>query len=101
MTDVKAKLKKMNFYDESYIERLPNLINNSDDEIKEAILNWLDKGIEKEITINDISLSLLKMCNMSTINAYLTLDWVKKDPEEAIAALKYEFYPVYDFFNKK
>ena len=101
MNDLTTKLKELNFYDESYIERLPGIINNSDDEIKNAIFDWLDNKIEKEIIVNDVSLSLLKECGMDTIGAYLTLDWVKKDPEDAISALKSQFYPVFKHFLNK
>jgi len=101
MNDLTTKLKELNFYKDSYIEKLPELINNSDDEIKNAIYGWLDNKTEKEITINDVSFSLLKKCGLDTINAYLTLDWVKEDPEEAISALKSKFYPVFKHFLNK
>jgi len=101
MKDLAAKLRALELYDESLIERLPEIINRMDDEIKDAILDWLDNKIEKEITIHDVSFSLLKECEMDTINAYLALDWVKREPEEAISALKSEFYPVFEYFLNK
>ena len=99
MKDIKTKIKELNFYDEDFTERLPEIINNSDLEIKNAIIQWLDNKIETEITVNEIPFSLLKECGMDVINAYLALDWIKIDPENAISALKREFYPIEEFLK--
>ena len=101
MKDITTQLRALKIYDEAFIERLPEKINNSDDEIKNAIINWLDNKIEKEITVDGISFSLLKECGMDTINIYLTLDWIRRDSDNAITALKYEFYPIYEYFLNK
>ena len=101
MNDLVSKLKDLAFYDESFLFTLEEKIKNSDSEIKNAIVNWLDNKIEDEIIVHEVSFSLLKKCGMDIIDAYLTLDWVKREPERAIQALKSEFYPVYEHFLNK
>lgn len=101
MKDLASKLEALSFYDESFIKTLEEKINNADSEIKNAIFNWLDNQIEEEIIVHDVSFSLLKECGMEVIGAYLTLDWVKRDPEYAILALKSEYYPAYKYFKDK
>lgn len=92
MKNLNEKIKALNVYPEENIEMLAGKIGQVDEEIKEAILNWLDTGSEAEMTIEGIQYNDLKdKAGMNPIAAYLTLDWINREPVEAVAALLKEY----------
>ena len=92
MENLSIKIKALNIYPEENIEMLVEKIGQTDGKIKKAIGNWLDTENETEITVEGIRYSDLKdKTGMNPIAAYLTLDWINRQPIEAIAALREEY----------
>jgi hypothetical protein len=58
-------------------------------DIRGAFENWLEYGQMPDITIEGFTIeNLTKSYNLSTIAAFLTLDYLRRKPEEAILSLK-------------
>ena len=58
-------------------------------EFSEALEEWADNGKEPDMEIQGYSYArLVKEYDMRPIGAFLTLDWLRRDPETAVAALR-------------
>ena len=92
MNSLSEKIKALNVYPDENIEMLVEKIGQTDEKIKKAIVDWLDTGIETEMSVESIQYNDLKnKTDMNPIAAYLTLDWIGKEPVEAVAALQEEY----------
>lgn len=58
-------------------------------DIYEAFESWFDTGVVKEIEVEGYTIASLrqKKKNMNIVGAYLTLDWLRREPETAKFAL--------------
>lgn len=69
--------------------RIYDQLSSSDDEIQTAALRWIEEGTEPELSAEgwDV-LRLEREFLMNGLAALLTIDWLRKDPSAALAALK-------------
>lgn len=82
--------KYPNIYTEDSIEQeiLPN-IQKMTPLLKESLEKFLQSGIESEINLLGYTVkTLTKKYGMNEISAYLTLDWILREPTKAIKSLK-------------
>ena len=92
MENIREKITALNIYPEENINMLVDKIELTDKEVYSAIELWLRAGAETNITIAGISyVDLADRCEMNPIAAYLTLDWIKRNPEEAVKTLRKEY----------
>lgn len=76
-------------YSEFMIEQTVSKIENLEPEIKEAFELWLSDGTIPKITLEGYSFKdLIHQYGMKPIGAFITLDWLKKEPEKAAKALE-------------
>ena len=69
-------------------KRIIRDLRKLDHELKKAFGKWYKFGIEPSQTIAGVTFEMLtKKLHMNEINAFLTLDWLKREPNEARAAL--------------
>lgn len=71
-------------------ERIYNQLSNSAPEIQLAALQWIESDVEpvlKQIEGWDVSRLKLEF-GMNTLAAILTIDWLQKEPKQALSALK-------------
>jgi len=79
-------------YPEFMIENTIKKIENMNPEIKEALFCWIDKKECSDLIIAGYSFSnLVERKGMKPIGAFLTLDWLTREPEKAKAALKRKY----------
>ena len=79
-------------YLDKNVRMLVNKIENCMPEIRVAIENWLLSNKEIDIEISGINYSeLLEKAKMTPLAAYLTLDWVSREPTMALASLKRDY----------
>ena len=71
-------------------ERIYDQLSNSDQDIQLAVLQWIESDVEPVLKqIEGWSVSRLKSeFGMNTLAVILTLDWLRKEPQQALAALK-------------
>ena len=75
-------------YPEFMIDRTINKINTFSGTISEAFNDWMSNGKEPSIVVEDYSYTeLIEKYSMTSIGAFITLDWLVKDPEKAKKAL--------------
>lgn len=76
-------------YPEFMIEQTASKIENFDAEIKEAFELWLSDGTVPKITLEGYTFKdLVHQYGMKPIGAFITMDWLKKEPEKATKALE-------------
>lgn len=77
-------------YDKEQTERLAAKIDTLPDDIKSALENWVSTGDLSSPEYNGYTVEkiLKEKPSMTVLTAYLTLDWIRKDPRSAIKALK-------------
>lgn len=76
-------------YPEFMIEQTVSKIENFEPEIKEAFELWLLDGTVPKITLEGYTYKdLLHQYGMKPIGAFITMDWLKKEPEKATKALE-------------
>lgn len=64
-------------------------IGNFAPDIANAFAEWLDKGIEPHLEVEGFSYAmLLQTYQMKPIGAFITLDWLYREPDRAKKALK-------------
>ena len=88
-------------YDPVQTERLAPKIEALPSDIREALVQWVENGVvtSPEYSGYDVNKILIAKPGMTTLAAYLTLDWVRRDPKTAIKAV---LTPVMRFVpNKK
>jgi hypothetical protein len=84
---IKKELQSEGF-PEFMIDRTINKINNFSGTISEAFNDWMSNGKEPSIVVEDYSYTeLIEKYSMTSIGAFITLDWLVKDPEKAKKAL--------------
>lgn len=64
-------------------------IKSMNEDLKTAFFNWCNNGQTPDIAVEGFSFeSLVKDYKMNPIGAFLTLDWLCREPEKAIKNLK-------------
>ena len=76
-------------YDRDQTERLASKIDALPADIKSALVKWIENGemTSPEYSGYTVEKILKKKPGMTTLAAYLALDWIRKDPETAIKAV--------------
>lgn len=76
-------------YDKTQTERLAPKIEALPQEIREALENWIETEnvSSPEYSGYNVQKILELKPNMTVLSAYLTLDWIRKDPKTAIKAV--------------
>lgn len=78
-----------NGYPSHMIEKTVEKIEHFQPKIRESFNNWVADGIEPNIEIQGYSFSQLRRdYGMKAIGAFITLDWLIRDPENATRSLK-------------
>jgi hypothetical protein len=74
---------------ESQVGGVVEKINKMAPDIYAAFESWFNTGVVKEIEVEGYTVSSLrqKKKNMNIVGAYLTLDWLRREPEKAKFAL--------------
>lgn len=73
-----------NDYASSDISQLSDAIKEMDPDSQAWVAEWLQNGLLPEIEIEGITADfLIHQCGYQPLNAFITLDWLKKDPQEA------------------
>ncbi|MFZ5425143.1 MAG: hypothetical protein ACOZAO_05080 [Patescibacteria group bacterium] len=63
-------------------------IQEMDDDFRNLLETFLRTGQVQEITMGDYTINKLRIqYGMNEIAAYLTMDWIKKHPEEAVVSI--------------
>lgn len=76
-------------YPEFMIEQTADKIENFEPEIREVFELWLSDGTMPKITLEGYTFKdLIHQYGMKPIGAFITLDWLKKEPEKAAKALE-------------
>ena len=76
-------------YPEFMIEQTVSKIENFEPEIKEAFELWLLDGTVPKIKLEGYTFKdLIHQYGMKPVGAFITLDWLKREPEKASRALK-------------
>ena len=76
-------------YPEFMLEQTADKIERLSPNIAEAFESWADERVEPTMEICGYSYEkLIKDFNMRPIGAFLTLDWLTREPEKATEALK-------------
>lgn len=76
-------------YPEYMLEQTADKVERLPHELSEALEEWADCGKEPDLEIQGYSYArLVKEYDMRPIGAFLTLDWLRREPEKAVAALK-------------
>ena len=64
-------------------------LNHLHPEIATAFITWLSEGKIPTLSVEGYSFATLtRNYGMSPVGAFLTLDWLQREPEKASAALK-------------
>lgn len=76
-------------YDKTQTERLASKIDALPDEIKCTLVKWVESGkiTSPEYSGYTVEKILKEKPGMTTLAAYITLDWIRKDPKTAIKAV--------------
>lgn len=84
------ELLKEQGYPTFMLDKTADKIENLSPLLAEAFDNWAKHGIEASFTIKGYSYSsLIEKFGMKPIGAFITLDWIMKNPEKAIESLKH------------
>lgn len=78
-----------NGYPNHMIEKTVEKIGHFQPVIRDAFSNWVANGVEPTIEIQGYSFSQLRLdYGMKAIGAFITLDWLIRNPENAAKSLK-------------
>ncbi len=96
---IKILIEEKN-YDKVQTERLAPKIDALPEDIKEALVKWVESGNVSSPEYNGYTVEkiLKEKPGMTALAAYLALDWIRKDPKIAIKAI---LTPVMKFTPKK
>lgn len=74
---------------ESQVDGVVERISKLAPDIYSAFEEWFNTGIVREIEVEGYTVASLrqKKKNLNVVGAYLTLDWLRKEPEKAKYAL--------------
>lgn len=91
---------------ESQADGIVEQIGNLAPHIAAAFEEWFHTGVVKEIEVEGYTVASLREIrkNMNVIGAYLTLDWLSREPEKAkqgLAQKEFENSAVLRFAKKK
>lgn len=76
-------------YNELGIKEVLKEISQIDPEIGQKLEKFLETGEIQEMEIEGYTIDkLMKEHGFNAVAAYLTMDWLRKSPKEAIASLK-------------
>ena len=79
------ELLKKQGYHSFMLDKTATKIENLSQPLKEAFSMWVDCGIEPSFSIKGYSYqTLIEKFDMKPIGAFLTLDWIIREPEKAI-----------------
>ena len=83
------KILKEESYPEYMIEQTADKIENLENEIKEVFEKWHLDGTFPTIKLEGYSFQdLVDQFGMKPVGAFITLDWLKREPEKAARALE-------------
>ena len=76
-------------YDKVQTERLAPKIEALPTDIKDALVKWVESGNTSSPEYNGQTVEKIMRVKpgMTTLGAYLALDWIRKDPKTAIKAI--------------
>lgn len=86
-----SKLMKIDAdYNSISAKRIYEQLSNSDSDIQFAALRWVESNIEPNFEkIEGWDIHRMKSeLGMNTLAAILTVDWLRKDPQKALSAIK-------------
>lgn len=74
---------------ESQVDGVVEKISKLAPDIYAAFESWLNTGVIKEVEVEGYTVSSIreKKKNMNIVGAYLTLDWLRREPQQAKFAL--------------
>ena len=76
-------------YEEQGAELIYNQLCKADSDVREAALEWIKSDQDTALIAEGYSTNRLKdEFEMNTLAALLTVDWLRKNPKDAIQALK-------------
>lgn len=82
-------LLKEEAYPEYMLEQTADKMENLEYEIREAFEKWYLDGTIPAIKLEGYSYQdLVNQFGMKPVGAFITLDWLKREPEKAAKALK-------------
>lgn len=83
------EILKEEAYPEYMIEQTADKMENLEPEIKNAFERWHFDGTIPAITLEGYTYQdLVKLYGMKPVGAFITLDWLKREPEKAARALE-------------
>lgn len=83
------EILKEEAYPEYMIEQTSDKMDNLENEIKEAFEKWYRDGTIPTIKLEGYSYQdLVNQFGMKPVGAFITLDWLKREPEKAARALE-------------
>lgn len=69
-------------------EKTADKVENLSQPLKESFSLWVESGIEPSLSIKGYSYSILiEKFKMKPVGAFITLDWIVREPEKAIENL--------------
>ena len=70
------------------LEKTADKVENLSQPLKESFSKWVESGIEPSFSIKGYSYgTLIEKFNMKPVGAFITLDWIIREPEKAIENL--------------
>ncbi len=82
--EFKSLLKKENFYTDKEIRHLFNAVKHMDKETKGWVINWFHTGEYPSNEVEQITVrTLVEEFGFKPLNAFITIDWLKQDPQAA------------------
>ena len=87
---LREQLIEKSDFKEAQVDEMVKKINTLSPEIYAAFEEWFQSGKIKDIEIEGYTVESLRMKNpkMNPIAAYLTLDWLKREPVKAKIAIE-------------
>jgi len=83
------EILKEEAYPEYMIEQTANKLENLVPEIKDVFEQWHFDGAIPSITLEGYTYQdLVNLYGMKPVGAFITLDWLKREPEKAARALE-------------
>ncbi len=85
---IKLLIEEKN-YDKTQTERLAPKIDALPEDIRAALVNWINSGKISSPEYNGYTVEKILKAKptMTALGAYLALDWIRKDPKTAIKAI--------------
>ncbi len=92
--EIKKALVENKNLDEVQVERVSEKIEALSPDIREAFEKWIETNdiASPEYSGYDVNAVLKAQPHMTVLAGYLTLDWIRRDPDAAIKAVKQTRY---------